>query len=108
MIEIRHRNGITTRYAHLRGFAPGIRPGSRVTQATVIGFVGSSGLATAAHLHYEFREQRAARDPSRVDLGDGEPVPRSLLAGFMLERDRLRQLLFPDQPALRTVAAVRE
>ncbi len=108
MIELRHRNGISTRYGHLLRFGKGIRPGARVSQGAVIGFVGSSGLATAAHLHYEFREHGAARDPSRVDLGDGEPVPSALLAGFRLERDRLRQLLFPAPPALRTIAAARE
>ncbi len=100
MIEIRHRNGITTRYAHLRGYAQGIHPGARVTQGRVVGFVGSSGLATSAHLHYEFRQNGAARDPSRIDLGNGEPVPAAEVAAFRAEHDRLRGLLFPPKPPI--------
>ena len=99
MIEILHRNGITTRYAHLRGYARGIRPGARVTQGSVVGYVGSSGLATSAHLHYEFRQNGAARDPSRVELGTGDPVPAAHRLAFQAERDRLRSLLFPPNPA---------
>ena len=99
MVEIRHRNGVTTRYAHLRGYPQGVRPGARVSQGAVVGYVGSSGLATSAHLHYEFRQNGAARDPSRIDLGNGEPVPAADLAAFRVERDRLRALLFPNEPA---------
>jgi murein DD-endopeptidase MepM/ murein hydrolase activator NlpD len=95
MVELRHRNGITTRYAHLSGFGPGIRPNARVLQGDVIGFVGSSGLATAPHLHYEFRQNGAARDPARVDLGEGTPIPAEEVAGFQVERDRYRTLLDP-------------
>ncbi len=108
MIEIQHRNGITTRYAHLKGYARGIRPGARVTQGAVVGYVGWSGLATSAHLHYEFRQNGAARDPSRVELGIGEPVPAARLAAFQAERDRLRSLLFPSNPVPAAVAADRE
>ena len=107
MLEIRHRNGVTTRYAHLRGFARRIRPGTRVAQGDVVGYVGSSGLATSAHLHYEFRQNGTARDPSRVDLGNGEPIPAAELAPFRAERDRLRGLLFPSGPTA-TIVADRE
>lgn len=95
LVEIRHRNGITTRYAHLRGFASGIRRGARVNQGDVIGYVGSTGLSTAPHLHYEFRVNGTPRDPRRVDLGNGEPIPRSLRAAFEQERVRLAGMLLP-------------
>lgn len=95
LVEIRHRNGITTRYAHLRGFAPGVRTGSRVRQGDVIGYVGSTGLSTAPHLHYEFRVNGTPRDPRRVDLGNGEPIPRPLRGAFEQERVRLAALLAP-------------
>jgi len=98
MVEIRHRSGITTRYAHLRGFAKGVRAGARVGQGDVIGYVGASGLASGAHLHYEFRQNGVARDPNHVDLGSGEPVPAGLRQPFQAERDRLRALLDPAQP----------
>lgn len=95
MIEIRHQNGIATRYGHLSRFATGIGAGSRVHQSDVIGYVGSTGLATAPHLHYEFRMNGAARDPAKVDLGTGDPVPPQEMAAFLRERDRLRLMLRP-------------
>ena len=75
LIELRHRNGITTRYGHLRGFARGIRGGARVTQGQTIGYVGSTGLASGPHLHYEFRVNGVAKDSRRVELGNGAPSP---------------------------------
>jgi murein DD-endopeptidase MepM/ murein hydrolase activator NlpD len=89
LVEVRHRSGITTRYAHLRGFARGVASGRRVSQGQVIGYVGSTGLASGAHLHYEFRVNGAARDSRRIDLGGGEPLAKPHLAAFQLERRRL-------------------
>jgi murein DD-endopeptidase MepM/ murein hydrolase activator NlpD len=93
MIVVRHRNGITTRYGHLRGFAAGVRSGTRVSQGQVIGYVGSTGLSTGPHLHYEFRVNGASRDPSRVDLGTGEPITPSLKPAFDADRVLLTDLL---------------
>ncbi len=93
MVVVRHRNGISTRYGHLRGFAAGVRSGARVSQGQVIGYVGSTGLATGPHLHYEFRVNGAARDPSRVDLGNGEPIASSLKSAFDADRLLLAHLL---------------
>jgi murein DD-endopeptidase MepM/ murein hydrolase activator NlpD len=99
LIELRHRNGITTRYGHLRGFARGIHGGSRVEQGQTIGYVGSTGLATGPHLHYEFRVNGVARDSRRVELGNGAPIGNALRAGFDAERDRLLELLHTAAPA---------
>ena len=93
LIELRHRNGITTRYGHLRGFARGIRGGARVSQGQTIGYVGSTGLASGPHLHYEFRVNGVARDSRRVELGNGAPVPDAERDAFERERDRLKALL---------------
>lgn len=93
LVELRHRNGITTRYGHLRSFGRGVRAGKRVSQGDVIGYVGSTGLASAPHLHYEFRINGVARDSRRVDLGEGEPLEKSLLPRFSQERARLQSLL---------------
>jgi murein DD-endopeptidase MepM/ murein hydrolase activator NlpD len=93
MVVVRHSNGITTRYGHLRGFAGGVRAGSRVSQGQVIGYVGSTGLATGPHLHYEFRVNGVARDPSRVDLGNGAPIAPSLVPAFDADRLQLSHLL---------------
>jgi murein DD-endopeptidase MepM/ murein hydrolase activator NlpD len=93
LVEIRHANGITTRYGHLQGFARGIRAGVRVRQGDVVGYVGSTGLATGPHLHYEFRVNGVSRDPRAADLGTGEPVPLARLRDFNAERTRYLALL---------------
>lgn len=93
LIEIRHRNGITTRYGHLRGFASGIHSGTVVTQGEVIGYVGSTGLASGPHLHYEFRVNGVARDTRSVSLGGGEPLPKASRVSFDAERSRLNAVL---------------
>jgi murein DD-endopeptidase MepM/ murein hydrolase activator NlpD len=93
LVEIRHANGITTRYGHLRGFAKGLAVGNRVEQGQVIGYVGSTGLSTAPHLHYEFRVNGVPRNPRDADLGSGDPVPAAQLAVFDAERSRLTRLM---------------
>jgi murein DD-endopeptidase MepM/ murein hydrolase activator NlpD len=93
LIEIQHTNGIVTRYGHLQGSADGVMGGSRVWQGQVIGYVGSTGLATGPHLHYEFRVNGVSRDPRTADLGDGDPVPLADLRAFDEERSRLAALL---------------
>jgi murein DD-endopeptidase MepM/ murein hydrolase activator NlpD len=76
VVDIRHQRGYMTRYAHLQGFARGIRAGSRVQQGDIIGYVGSTGLATGPHLHFEFHENGRPVDPTTVRHITGEPVPR--------------------------------
>lgn len=93
LVELRHANGITTRYGHLSGFARGVRAGGRVRQGDVVGFVGSSGLASGPHLHYEFRVNGVARDSRKVALGGGEPVAVALRPLFESQRVRLAQAL---------------
>jgi murein DD-endopeptidase MepM/ murein hydrolase activator NlpD len=95
LIEIRHRSGITTRYGHLRGFARGVRSGARVQQGQTIGYVGSTGLATGPHLHYEFRVNGVAKDSRRVELGNGAPISPRERSAFEQERDRLMLVLHP-------------
>lgn len=106
MVEIRHRNGITTRYGHLRAFASSIRSGVRIVQGDIIGYVGSTGLANGPHLHYEFRVNGVARDPRKIDDKAGEPVPAAQRQAFLLARDRLRQLLAT--PPAQYVAAAKD
>lgn len=95
LIEIRHRNGITTRYGHLRGFAPGLQAGSRVVQGQEIGYVGATGLASGPHLHYEFRVHGVARNSRSLDLGAGEPLPTSVRPAFERVRADLAARLIP-------------
>lgn len=93
LVEVRHRNGITTRYGHLRGFASGVRVGTRVVQGEIIGYVGSTGLSSGPHLHYEFRVNGVARDSRRMDLGPGDPLPSSLRGAFQSAQARLIEQL---------------
>lgn len=64
-IKIRHDQSLETRYAHLSGFAQGLGVGDRVARGQVIGYVGSSGLSTGPHLHYEVRRDGRSLDPAR-------------------------------------------
>ena len=82
-VEIRHGSGIHTLYAHLSGFASGIRAGTRVQQGQPIGFVGATGYATGPHLHYEFKVAGIHQDPLRVALPKAEPVPARLRERFL-------------------------
>ncbi|WP_423924526.1 M23 family metallopeptidase [Candidatus Palauibacter sp.] len=106
-IEIRHANGIRTRYAHLSGIARGIGSGTQVEQGQVIGYVGATGLATGSHLHYEFLRNGAQVNPARLQLPRAEPVPDELRALFGTVRDdvfsRLQRVPMPlyTEPRLR-------
>ena len=82
-VEIRHGGGIHTLYAHLSGFAKGIRAGTRVRQGEPIGFVGATGFATGPHLHYEFKIAGIHQDPMRVPLPKAEPIPPHLKGQFL-------------------------
>lgn len=82
-VEVRHGSGITTLYAHLSGFAGGVRAGARVRQGEPIGFVGATGYATGPHLHYEFKMAGIHQDPLRVALPKAEPVPARLKSQFL-------------------------
>ena len=93
VVEVRHINGYLTRYAHLSFVAKGIRPGVRVRQNQLIGYVGSSGLATGPHLHYELLQYAKAIDHRSVDLPSGEPVARDQMSDFLAIRDRHAKLL---------------
>ncbi len=81
-VVLQHGNNITTLYAHMSRFAKGVRSGKYVKQGQVIGYVGSSGLATGPHLHYEFRVNGVHRNPVTVKLPDAAPIPGAEMARF--------------------------
>ena len=83
VLEIRHRNGFVTRYGHLNGFAPGIRRGVAVSISRTVAYVGTTGLSTAPHLHFEVLVGGKHRDP-RVALRNvtGEPLASGQRASF--------------------------
>jgi murein DD-endopeptidase MepM/ murein hydrolase activator NlpD len=81
-VQIKHWANYSTAYAHMSRFAPGIRRGAKVSQGQVIGYVGSTGWSTGAHLHYEFRVGGEARDPSKVAVVAQAPLSPAELARF--------------------------
>lgn len=82
-IVIRHAGKYSTLYAHMSGYKRGLRNGTRVKQGQTIGFVGSTGLATGPHLHYEFRINGAHRNPLRVRLPHANPIHRKYKQDFI-------------------------
>ena len=90
LLELRHPNGYVTRYGHLRAFAKGIRPGVRVNIAQTVAYVGTTGLSTGPHLHFEVLVGGVQRD-SRVALRNvsSEPIGKSERAAFESRRTQL-------------------
>jgi murein DD-endopeptidase MepM/ murein hydrolase activator NlpD len=89
MIVLKHRNDISTAYAHLNAFTPGLSVGEAVRQGEVIGEVGATGRVTAPHLHYEVRLNDVAQDPATMSLPSSEPLKGKELARFR-ENTRLQ------------------
>ena len=92
-IRIKHPNGYETAYGHMTAFAKGMEPGKRVRQGQVIGFVGSTGLSTGAHVHYEILVNGRFVDPMRIKLPRGRSLDGSMLASFEQERDRMEAMM---------------
>lgn len=92
-VILQHARSYSTLYAHLTRAVTGLRAGDRVRQGEVIGFVGSTGLATGPHLHYEFRVSGVHKDPLTVKLPTADPISAKYQARFALEAElRLAQL----------------
>ena len=87
-IVIRHAGRFSTLYAHMTGFAKGIRSGSRVKQGDIIGYVGSTGLATGPHLHYEFRVDGVHRNPLTYKTPKSSSVEEALQDEFKNHADQ--------------------
>ena len=81
-VVVKHGSSYETLYAHMSRFRQGLGHGSRVQQGQVIGYVGSSGLATGPHLHYEFRVNGVHRDPRKVVLPRATSLPRQHVEHF--------------------------
>jgi murein DD-endopeptidase MepM/ murein hydrolase activator NlpD len=98
VVEIRHPNGFVTRYGHMKGFASGISRGARVSIEQTIGFVGSTGLSTAPHLHFEVIVGGVQKDPrNALANATSDPIPSNERVAFAEARSRVLALL--DAPA---------
>jgi len=82
VVILEHGGGISTLYAHMSRFAPGLKAGMRVKQGATIGYVGSSGAATGPHLHYEYRVNGVHKNPRTVPLPKAEPISEPYRAAF--------------------------
>jgi murein DD-endopeptidase MepM/ murein hydrolase activator NlpD len=84
VVEIAHAGKVVTRYGHMSRFQPGVTAGTRVDQGDIIGYVGSTGLATGPHLHFEYIKGGVNMDPQKaIRNGEpGPPLPASELAAF--------------------------
>ncbi len=82
LVVLQHGGRYTSAYGHLHRYARGVRSGKKVKQGQIIGYVGSSGLATGPHLHYEFRVNGVHRNPLTVKLPEARPVNAAYLSNF--------------------------
>ena len=104
-VELKHVNGYETGYGHMTRIAPGIEPGVRVRQGQVIGYVGSTGVSTGNHLHYEIKINGRYVDPLSVKLPRDKALPASDQHEFEQTIAQIRDLMQRD-PAPVTVASI--
>ncbi len=102
-IRVQHPNGYETAYGHMSAYAKGMEPGKRVRQGQLIGFVGSTGMSTGAHVHYEILVNGRFVDPMRIRLPRGRSLDGQMLANFEHERDRVDAMM-KNRGASRVVA----
>lgn len=89
VVIVKHGSRYSTLYAHLSRFAKKIYVGRRVKQGEIIGYVGSTGLATGPHLHYEFLVNGVHRNPLRVRFPSAKPISKNHLLAFREQTDPL-------------------
>lgn len=91
--EIQHANGYVTTYSHQSNFANGIVPGAKVRQGQVIGYLGSTGLSTGPHLHYEVLVNGSFVNPMKIRVPRGRELEGRTLAEFKRQRDEIQGLI---------------
>lgn len=94
-VKIRHNSTYTTQYLHMSGFAKGVKNGSYVRQGDVIGYVGSTGLATGPHVCFRFWKNGAQVDHRREKLPPSKPIPAEHMESYMAAIELTRKQLEP-------------
>ncbi len=107
MVKIKHDKHYTTRYLHMQRFAQGIHSGVAVKQGQLIGYVGSTGLATGPHVHFEFLKDGKAVDHTKLQFPPPDPLPEEELPEFFKLRDKYLEALHAldncwEEPAVST------
>lgn len=98
LVGIRHPNGYETLYGHLSRIDKGIRSGTKVDQGEIIGYVGSTGLATGPHLHYEMKINHKSVNPLAIKMPRGESIPAKLMSDFRSFRNLMDTRLASIKP----------
>ena len=88
-VKIKHNSTYETVYAHMKNFAKGIREGKRVSQGQIIGYVGSTGLSTGPHLHYEVHVNKKKVNPQKLKLPSGKILKGDARKDFELKRIKI-------------------
>lgn len=100
VVFVRHPNGYETRYAHMTGFAKGIRTGAHVEQKQVIGYVGSTGLSTGPHLHFEVLVHGRHTNPLTIAVPPAAPIKSEEMPAFQASIAYIVSALDTDDAAL--------
>lgn len=88
-VKIRHDKTYETQYLHMSRFASGIRPGTHVNQGQIIGYVGSTGLATGPHVCFRFWKNGVQVDHRKLSFPAGLPLPGSILSDYLAFKDKI-------------------
>ena len=106
-VRIRHANGYQTSYSHMARFARGLRPGLKVQMGQVIGYVGSTGLSSGPHLHFEVLVNSRKVNPMTIHVPRGRQLTGKMLAHFYKERNRIDKLM-QRSPVTTRMAAIQK
>jgi murein DD-endopeptidase MepM/ murein hydrolase activator NlpD len=96
-ITVKHLHGYETTYNHMSGYAKGLKRGDKVAQGQVIGFIGSTGLSTGPHLHYEVLVNGRFVDPMKIRVPRGRELQGAEMVAFEQERERIDDLLVKEE-----------
>ncbi len=92
-VEIKHTNGYTTAYGHLSRIRKGLRPGVKIEQGDMVGYVGSTGISTGPHLHYEVKLNGRLINPLGLKSAPNKSVDKAAMARFISARDEFKRHL---------------
>jgi murein DD-endopeptidase MepM/ murein hydrolase activator NlpD len=106
-VRIRHNSTYKTAYAHLKGYAKGIRSGKRVRQGQIIGYVGTTGRSTGPHLHYEVHRNGEKLNPLKLKLPTGKKLKGTDLVSFLEEKAKI-EVALRETPASSSVASAKQ